>query len=92
MYISNRSKGRLDVLFRIAKKAQKTTQNKLQNNLMGSDIQSLVLSTEISSRIDCYKGQTPPEEMQGQSSVNRAIALVTNQFQITHLQSQPLTM
>ena len=92
MYISNRSKGRRNVLLHITKKAQKTSQNKLHNNTMGSDIQSLVLSTDIFSRIDDNKGQTPPEEKQNESSIDSAFALISNQLQITLLQSQPLTV
>ena len=61
VYISNRSKSRLDVSLHIAKKALKTFQNKLQNNSMGSDIQSPVLSTNAISLIDGIKGQIPPE-------------------------------
>ncbi|NKB31876.1 MAG: hypothetical protein GKR91_02120 [Pseudomonadales bacterium] len=81
MYISNRSKGRLAVLMRSEKQAQKTIQNKLQDNTMGSDIQSLVLSTIAIRRSDSIRGQTPPENKNESKKTNQLFALPTSEFQ-----------
>ena len=81
VYISNRSKCRLDVSLHIAKKALETFQNKLQNNSMGSDIQSPVLSTNAISLIDGIKGQIPPEIKNEKTNTNPFFALRTSELQ-----------